>query len=109
MTKKMNFFNQYANKNLLDQIPQGSTRLLIIILYRGNIDNIDLGKVGRSDIINHRTSLGYYYKGWIVRNTGLKRYSLRNNLVVQLARFFRTYLVVAASRIDRKMGLDRCF
>ncbi len=115
---KMSILDQYASmakQDQLNNLPQLLTDSLNphfnnatdwqgLFYQTGRIGNIDGTVSGANDLVNYRVNMNYYDDKGIIRQYGLKRYSLRGNFDLKITPKLNTQLIVGFSKNDKSSG-----
>ncbi|GAO42147.1 putative TonB-dependent receptor [Flavihumibacter petaseus NBRC 106054] len=116
--QKLDLMYLYSSYQQLSNMPQvlsdslnpafnNATDFQDLFYQSGNVTNGDLSVSGGTDQLSYRVGMNYYDENGIIKQTGFTRYSLRGNFDFRITPKVNMNLNVAASRMDRKVGLGR--
>lgn len=79
-----------------------TTDWIDLVTQAGVTENVDFSIRGNSKNINYYSSLNYFNQEGVVRNSGIERFVLRNNIDVKLSDKFKTGIRLNITRQNRE-------
>ena len=92
-------YRKLYTQNAINNVGRG-TDWLALVTRNGTTMQHNISITGGSKTTKYLVSGNYYDQDGVVKNSGLKRYSLRANIDQELSRYFKFGINLTASRID---------